>query len=411
LSVSHLDENFQSPPPAQEPIYTISTGLEVAEKDVDSMTNDVVVDETSTAEMEASEQEASPTRQHADSQPITSYPPVELTNGHTSETAQDLEGGVHSPHAQSHSSNQQRSISEESGFEGETYVNGISSMSTTPAQNGVPDDQHQPQAGRGPLFSGLSNIHVRATSTATSNGYYLPPAMATSNPEPFQRSFSAVPSLLDYLLHLNATKEGVNVLIQVNPISGQPFVSYAHSFLLYRSFRLRRLLARQHQAHANENITLYPARYIIPHAFEAALRYLYSDGVLGKEFFTQTHPETSSPKTRIHNLDYLLSYWISAIELGLDPVYAHAENLFREYLSWDVLEIAYKVSLTPTMLKSVKCHGFRSLSVLRNLQSLVNLYRAILTCCHSTLSSLQSRLLVFRPRASSALTISWLAAQ
>jgi hypothetical protein len=299
----------------------------------------------STAEMEASEQEATLTNNQAGSQPIISHQPVELSNEHINEQAQTTEGDVDSPHAQSDSSNQQRSISEESGFGGETYVNGISSTPTTPAQNGVPDSHHFPQH----QLNGTSNFYTRAASTATSNGYYLPRAMATTNPEPFQRSFSALPSLLDYLLQLNATKEGVNTLIQVNPIKGQPLVSYAHSVVLYRSFRLRRLLARQHQTHANsETITLYPARYIIPHAFEAALRYLYSDAVLGREFFMQTHPEASSPMTRIHNLDYLLSYWISAIELGLEPVYAHAENLFREYLSWDVLEIAYKVSLAST---------------------------------------------------------------
>ncbi|KIW32704.1 uncharacterized protein PV07_04232 [Cladophialophora immunda] len=180
------------------------------------------------------------------------------------------------------------------------------------------------------------------------NGYHQPSIASYAPPVTVPRSFNALPSLQEHLLLLNATKEGVDILLQVNPTDAQPFVSYSHSVVLFRSLRLRRLVTRQQQANNNypsNVISLYPARPIMAHAFEAALRFLYSDTVLGKDFFVQPHPGADFQAVRVHNLEYLLSYWVSGIELGLEPVSICAERLLANYLDWDVLEITYRAAM------------------------------------------------------------------
>ncbi|OQU95266.1 hypothetical protein CLAIMM_01498 [Cladophialophora immunda] len=160
------------------------------------------------------------------------------------------------------------------------------------------------------------------------NGYHQPSIASYAPPVTVPRSFNALPSLQEHLLLLNATKEGVDILLQVNPTDAQPFVSYSHSVVLFRSLRLRRLVTRQQQANNNypsNVISLYPARPIMltPLKLHCA----------------------SSTQTQVHNLEYLLSYWVSGIELGLEPVSICAERLLANYLDWDVLEITYRAAM------------------------------------------------------------------
>jgi hypothetical protein len=190
--------------------------------------------------------------------------------------------------------------------------------------------------------------HSATVSEQSQDGYHQP-----SNPDdysmvnPQQKQFNTLPSIAEHLLHLATTKDGVDWGMQVNSPSpmGQPFMTYAHSIILFRSFRLQRLMTRQHANSYGTNIvTLYPPRNVLPHAFEAALRFLYSDTVISKDFFLQQPGTTDIRVHRLHNLEYILSYWISGIELGLEPISARSGKLLSDYLDWDILEVAYKAA-------------------------------------------------------------------
>lgn len=225
---------------------------------------------------------------------------------------------------------------------------------TSERMNGVPQlpksESGRFNVSQEPNHHGIPRTHAPVAQEQTSNGIHQPLQPMVSNPGPIPppgpRPFSTLPSLQDHLLHLASSKEGVDWAIQVNPPDAQPFVTYTHSIILSRSLRLRRLMGRQQSSsYAGNATTLYPARHVLPHAFEAALRFLYSDTVLGKDFFVQPHPGTDIQAVRIHNLDYLMSYWVAGIELGLEPVSMCAERLLAEYINWDILEITYKYAM------------------------------------------------------------------
>jgi hypothetical protein len=224
-------------------------------------------------------------------------------------------------------------------------ANGASpSTSTTAAENDAPHSEkgHEEHLSKqGPQLSRPGSV----PESSLNNGYHPPIPMpvghSVSAPPP--RSFNSVVPLHEHLLQLAATKEGADWAIQVNLAGAQPFLIYAHSMMLFRSMRLRRLMGRPQNAnYAGNMINLYPPRYVLPHAFEAALRFLYSDTVLANDFFVQPHAGPDSHAARLHNLDYILSYWVASIELGLEPVAVCAERLLSTYLDWDVLEITYK---------------------------------------------------------------------
>ncbi|EXJ80748.1 hypothetical protein A1O3_07032 [Capronia epimyces CBS 606.96] len=164
-----------------------------------------------------------------------------------------------------------------------------------------------------------------------------------SRPESVPRHFNALVPLPDHLISVASTKEAADWAVQVNPPTGQPFVTFGHGVILSRSLRLRKLMDRQKTtADAANIINLFPARQVFPHAFEAALRFLYSDTVLSDNFFSNTPPGPDHHATRLHNLDYIMSYWVAGIELGLEPVSICAERILSAYLKWDVVEVAYK---------------------------------------------------------------------
>ncbi|KAK5230975.1 hypothetical protein LTR99_000713 [Exophiala xenobiotica] len=200
-----------------------------------------------------------------------------------------------------------------------------------------------------------SSVSVSAANpeeNTNTNGFHEPMTAPSSSSQQFDSSSlqhqqprvfnNGLAPLQDHLLQLANTKEGVDWAIQVNPPGAQPYIIYAHSMMMLRSGRLRRLLQRQIPStnYAGNSINLYPARYVLPHAFEAALRFLYSDTVLSH--LVQPHPGPDFHAARIQNLDYILSYWVAGIELGIEQVSACAERLLSNYLDWDILEITYK---------------------------------------------------------------------
>ncbi|EXJ90311.1 hypothetical protein A1O1_03410 [Capronia coronata CBS 617.96] len=215
------------------------------------------------------------------------------------------------------------------------------------AENGgSPVSQSQIHAAYepGPASTASSVLHGPST-----NGVDPPMTASTatsSRPTPVPRHFNALVGLPDHLLSIASTKEGADWAIQVSPPTGQPFVTFAHSLIVCRSLRVRKLMDRQKgETYAANLVTLFPACQVLPHAFEAALRFLYSDTVLSDNFFFDVLPGPDHHATRLHNLDYILSYWVAGIELGLEPVSVCAETLLAKYLKWDVVEAAYKHAL------------------------------------------------------------------
>jgi hypothetical protein len=218
------------------------------------------------------------------------------------------------------------------------YVNGTS---LTLVNSSDPDVSIQPQ---GQKDDGSATTDKTSTRTNMNmNGHHQVAATSGASSAPASRPFTALPSLSNYLVLLNTSKEGADILFEVNANNAQSFMTYCHSIILFRSLRMRKLVTRLQQANSYNNvITLYPVRYVMPHAFEAALRYLYSDATLVKDFFAQPIQGPDYQVARIQNLDYIISYWTAGIELGLEPVSACAERLLGSYLDWDVLEITYK---------------------------------------------------------------------
>lgn len=212
----------------------------------------------------------------------------------------------------------------------------------TPTDNGThsseqPRSQFNDNATQGSGPAEISEQNV--------NGYPQPMTATSSQPLSFPgaRTFNALAPLQEHLLLLSHTKEGVDFAIQVTPPGVQPFVAYSHSVLMLRSPRLRKLMQRQpNSTYSGNFINLYPACFVLNHAFEAALRFLYSDTVLSNDFFVQPHPGADFHAARLHNLEYILSYWVAGIELGIEKVCVCAERLLSNYLDWDILEITYK---------------------------------------------------------------------
>ena len=148
-----------------------------------------------------------------------------------------------------------------------------------------------------------------------------------------------LPSVSEHLLQLSVSKVWADWSLVINAKGVQPFASYAHSAMLIRSPRLARMMSRQASVlpYNGNLLQLHLPRPVSPPAFEAALRFLYSDTVLTDSLF----PAQSSPETRAARpglLDYLMSYWVSGIELGLEPVATRSARLLGDFVNWDVVE-------------------------------------------------------------------------
>ncbi|ETN43439.1 uncharacterized protein HMPREF1541_02598 [Cyphellophora europaea CBS 101466] len=152
---------------------------------------------------------------------------------------------------------------------------------------------------------------------------------------------SRLASVAEHLLQMSHTKSWADWAVVVTGGVGPPFVTYAHAIMLLRSPRLRSLMeatvARQVAAPSSNVVNLYAPVPLVPHAFEAALRFLYSDAVLTAE---STFPTTES--ARINFLPYILSYWMSGLLLGIDGIVARASMLLSDFVHWDVVELLMK---------------------------------------------------------------------
>ncbi|KAI1618995.1 hypothetical protein EDD37DRAFT_692390 [Exophiala viscosa] len=230
------------------------------------------------------------------------------------------------------------------------YESAISPSPFTPTDNGTHSSEQARSQSRATQGSGPTDT----SEPIVTNGYHHRAMTATSSrrpssPAPPARMLTALIPLHEHLLLLAHTKEGVDYAIQVNPPGVQPFVAYSHSTMMLRSPRLRKLMqsvqSLPNNSYVGNLINLYPASYMVSHAFEAALRFLYSDTVLSNDFFLQAQPGPDFHASRLHNLDYILSYWVAGIELGTEQVCVCAERLLSNFLDWDIIEITYKHAL------------------------------------------------------------------
>ncbi|KIW19511.1 hypothetical protein PV08_00083 [Exophiala spinifera] len=264
---------------------------------------------------------------------------VNLTNGHLANVSQPISSASGEDYDGQASALEPFAQVANERPTGAATANG-NGASSSPQENGhMTPEETQPYGADQPEQVYGSN----AKSQPEVNGVYDPIARKSSIPESVQQprvSPGLIP-LQDYLLQVSHTKEGVDWAIQVNPPGVQPYLLYAHSLLMLRSDRLRRLMQREpSSAYGGNIIHLYPARNAVPHAFDAALRFLYSDTVLSH--LIQPHPGPDFHAARLQNLDYILSYWVAGIELGIDQVSACAERLLFNYVDWDILEVTYK---------------------------------------------------------------------
>ncbi|KIV84446.1 hypothetical protein PV11_00223 [Exophiala sideris] len=232
------------------------------------------------------------------------------------------------------------------------YENTTTAAPFTPTDGGTQSSEQARSQSRATQGS----APAENSEPTVTNGYHHRAMTVTSsrrpsNPAPASapRMLTALVPLHEHLLLLSHTKEGVDYAIQVNPPGVQPFVAYSHSTMMLRSPRLRKLMqsvqSLPNNSYVGNLINLYPASYMVSHAFEAALRFLYSDTVLSNDFFLQAHPGPDFQASRRHNLDYILSYWVAGIELGTEQVCICAERLLSNFLDWDVIEITYKHAL------------------------------------------------------------------
>lgn len=154
---------------------------------------------------------------------------------------------------------------------------------------------------------------------------------------------AVLPSIQEHLLFLASTKQFFDTVIYVNhpDQSYQPSEHLTHSLFLSRSEDFSKTLSELENTSSPKVINLYPARNILPHAFEAALRFYYSDHVLTTQ--TLISPGVYQDKqAKAQTFEYVMSYWMAGVELALDPVKARAYEMVQELIDWDNAESVAK---------------------------------------------------------------------
>lgn len=164
-----------------------------------------------------------------------------------------------------------------------------------------------------------------------------------SSQPPVQPELPVLYNMQDHLLYLASSKTFYDTIIQVNQVerSYQPSQHYAHSLILCRSEFVAKLMPEPDSAAQARVIHLHPARNILPHAFEAALRFFYSDQVLTVQGLVP-HINYQEKQAKAQTLEYLLSYWMAGVELCLAPVKARSFDMVKELIDWDVAELIAK---------------------------------------------------------------------
>lgn len=152
-----------------------------------------------------------------------------------------------------------------------------------------------------------------------------------------------LPSIHEHLLSLASTKQFFDTVIYINhpDTSLQPSEHFSHSLFLCRSEIFAKILSEIDPSIHPKVINLYPSRNILSHAFEAALRFFYSDHVLT----TQTLMPQAAYQTRQakqYTFEYIMSYWVAGVELGLLPVKSRAHEMVQDLISWDIADAVAK---------------------------------------------------------------------
>ena len=170
-------------------------------------------------------------------------------------------------------------------------------------------------------------------------------------PLPADPEEHAVPTVSEQLSRLFITGEWSDWSIEISsPVANRDSVSYlAHGILMARSPVLRREMHRKIFSHRMERvIVISPDWYIQPQAFEAVVRYLYTESLLTMQEVKQMScigaPEEGLP-TQAYLHSVVLSYWMTGLILKLPLIVDRAVQLIQETLDWDVLELAFQQAL------------------------------------------------------------------
>lgn len=195
--------------------------------------------------------------------------------------------------------------------------------------------------------SGFIHRQSEVAPEALSNGYSPYASRTEKASHRINASVSSqsprLPSLQEHLLFLATTKSASDLAIQLNQPDRayRPTVHNVHSLFVMRSSRIASLTPEFDQATSTKLINLFPVRNILPHAFDAALRFFYSDQTLTADSLLS--PQILRDKqAKVHNLDYIMSYWIAGVELGLDPIKARAYEFVQQIVGWDTVEVVVK---------------------------------------------------------------------
>lgn len=150
-------------------------------------------------------------------------------------------------------------------------------------------------------------------------------------------------SIQEHLLYLASTKQFFDTILCVNhpDQTYQPSEHLSHSLFLSRSESLIKTLSEADPATHPKVINLYPARNILPHAFEAALRFFYSDHILTIQTLIPTNGYQDR-QAKEQTFEYIMSYWVAGMELGLLPVKTRAYEMVQELLDWSIAELVAK---------------------------------------------------------------------
>lgn len=211
------------------------------------------------------------------------------------------------------------------------------SLETTVVSPTPPRDAHthrKSEAAPEVLANGFVSTPTRsASATHRING-----SQVISQPK-----LTPIPSIQDHLLYLASTKQYFDTVICVNhpdPVY-QPSEHYGHSLLLTRSPDFAKLISEPEQPGQPQVISLYPARNILPHAFEAALRFFYSDHILT---FQTLVPQGAyqDRQTKEQTLEYVMSYWFAGVELALLPIKNRSHEIMQQLIDWELADLVAK---------------------------------------------------------------------
>ena len=195
----------------------------------------------------------------------------------------------------------------------------------------VPVQHRKSEAAPEALANGFSPRSVQGSNSSQAVGaVQTPPRMKQA----------LLPSIHDHLLLMANSKQFFDTILYVNhpDHSLQASEHFAHLLLLSRSERFTKLMSDIDTSAQPKMINLYPCRNILSHAFEAALRFLYSDQVLNIQTLMPQAAYQDSQAKR-HAFEYVMSYWISGVELGLPPIKSRSYEMVQDLLGWDLADL------------------------------------------------------------------------